>query len=288
MTATSRTPAPGCIVCDLTDRNRVAALIAEEQPTWVVQCAGATRGEDAWQCYALHTLGALNVLSAVALHAPRASTLFVGSASEYGPVAPQHLPVGENQSPAPTTFFGTSKLAQTHLASAAAADWNLRVLVIRPFNIIGPGLPEHYFLGALATRLARQQRTESTFPLHNADATRDFIDVRDVAEAIILLLERMTLSPGTAEVYNVASEVETSLRQAAVWLGHLAGGFEPSSVGSIASRTGIQRSCGAASRLRQAVGWQVRYPWRQSVKELWEATRAAAACGEVSSNQVGG
>jgi GDP-4-dehydro-6-deoxy-D-mannose reductase len=280
--ATSRRPAPGCVVCDITDRNGVDSLIAQEKPTWVIQCAGATHGEDAWQSYALHTLGALNVLSAVARHAADATTLLMGSASEYGPVSAGHLPISESQFPAPTTFFGASKLAPTQLAQAAAADWNLRVLVIRPFNIIGPGLPAHYFLGALAARLARQSELERTFPLHNAEATRDFVDVRDVAEAIILLLQQRTLSPGTAEIYNVATGVETSVREAASWMGQLAGGFEPSPVGSVSSRTGIQRSCGDASRLRRAVNWQVQFPWRRSVLDMWNATRSTAATAEAA------
>jgi nucleoside-diphosphate-sugar epimerase len=276
VTATSRTPVPGYHVCDVTDREGVASLIAREQPSWVIQCAGATRGEDAWHCYALHTQGALNVLAAVGRHAPHATTLLLGSASEYGPVAPRDLPIRESQCPAPTTFVGASKWAQTQLAVAAALEWNLRVLVIRPFNIIGPGLPDHYFLGALASRLARQSPSERTFPVHNADCTRDFIDVRDVVEAILLLLEQRRLTPGTTEVYNVASGEETSLLQAALWLGHLAGGYEPCPVGNITSRTGIHRSCGDAARLRQTVGWQIRYPWRQSVQDLWEATHAFA------------
>ncbi len=107
-------------------------------------------------------------------------------------VAEQHLPVSEECVCQPATPFGQSKLAQTHLAQAAAAASGQKIVIVRPFNVIGPGLPDFYFAASLARRL-RLLRSENApigtaFEIFNPDSTRDFIDVRDVATAVTALL----------------------------------------------------------------------------------------------------
>jgi GDP-4-dehydro-6-deoxy-D-mannose reductase len=264
--------------CDLTDTDQVAALVERVRPQGVVQCAGVTHGNDVARQYAVHVLGTLNVLQAVARYVPAATVVLVGSAAEYGPVSPADFPIGEDQASAPTTFFGTSKLAQTELARAAAAEWSLRVITVRPFNVIGPGLPDHYFLAALATRLrhARCQGEGRSFPVSNLEATRDFIDVRDVVAALGELVLHRQPPAGQMEIFNVASGVETSLRSVSAYLGQLAGGLYPAAGPAIASRGGVHRSCGDSSRLRRAIGWVPRYPWQQSVSDFWNETADAA------------
>jgi GDP-4-dehydro-6-deoxy-D-mannose reductase len=262
--------------CDLTDRERVEAIVAGARPEWLFQCAGATRAKDPQDMYAVHVSGALNVLSAVARHSLGTKVIFLGSAAEYGPVEPAALPVSEDHATAPTSFFGASKLAQTHAARAAAADWKLSVIVVRPFNLLGPGLPRHYFAAALAERLRQAQATGQSgdMPVVNAAATRDFVDVRDVVQALVQLATRAAPPAGEMALYNVASGQEVPLLAVAQKLCTLAGGRQATDAGSGQSRSGIGRSCGDASRLRRATGWAPRLSWEQSVDDLWRASVA--------------
>jgi GDP-4-dehydro-6-deoxy-D-mannose reductase len=262
---------PGTERCDLTDRDRVEEVVAAVRPQGVFQCAGATGAEDPGLLYGLHVGGTLNVLAAVARHAPSAPVALLGSAAEYGPVAPEALPVKEDHPAAPRSFFGASKLAQTQAGQAAAAEWNLSVLVVRPFNVIGPGLPPQYFAASFAERLIRAKAagTSGDVPVVNAEATRDFVDVRDVAEALVGLMTRAAPPAGTMALYNIASGCETPLQAVAEKLCRLAGGFRPVDAGAAQSRSGISRSCGDASRLREVIGWSPRVSWERSVEELW-------------------
>jgi nucleoside-diphosphate-sugar epimerase len=249
------------------DHKAVDALVATRKPDWVVQCAGATRTTDPWQLYSIHVMGTLAVLNAVARHVPHARVVLFGSAAEYGPVPPESLPIREGQPPQPLTQFAASKLAQTHLAATFARERRLRVVTVRPFNVLGPGLPEHYFAAALARRL--RATSPGPVPVANLHATRDFVDVRDVAEAVVAILTRGDVKPGEPSIYNVASGVETSLADVATVLCRLAGGFEPIDGGGEPSRGGVQRSCGDATRLQQATGWSARRSWQESLAELW-------------------
>jgi GDP-4-dehydro-6-deoxy-D-mannose reductase len=216
----------------------------------------------------------MNVLEAVRRHSPGTGVMLLGSAAEYGVTLPEDLPVRETHPTIPHSFFGDSKLAQTQLGRTAAKLWGLRVISVRPFNVIGPGLPEHYFAAALGAKLRRLslERGVRTFPLQNSNATRDFVDVRDVVEALVLLTELPASSSGT--VFNICTGIETPLLQAARELGQLAGGFVPIPGDDAASRGGTIRSRGDSQLLRECTGWEPRYSWRESLLDMWKSLDA--------------
>jgi GDP-4-dehydro-6-deoxy-D-mannose reductase len=273
VTATAWAPADGSGLfrCDLTDAKCVEGIVAQAQPDHVIQCAGVTWTQEADAVYRMHVHGTLNVLDAVAKHAAHAPIVLLGSAAEYGDVPVDALPVAEDFPGRPTSFFGASKLAQTGVARAAAAQWALRIAVARPFNILGPGLPRHYFAASFAERLIRSRASGEAgdIPVMNADATRDFVDVRDVADALVALATSAAPPAGTMEVYNVASGRETAIGAVAAWLCRLAGGFRAVPAGDGASRSGISRSCGDGSKLTRVAHWRPRRTWETSIEDMW-------------------
>lgn len=258
-------------VCDLTSRPQVEALLRRAQPDCVFQCAGATTTNSPDALYRLHVLATLDLLASVAECIPSAPVLLFGSAAEYGQVGPAALPVREDHPPAPRSFFGASKLAQTEAAKQAAAEWGLRILIVRPFNIIGPGMPEHYLAAALLRRLRQAMATGKSgdFLVANGQATRDWIDVRDVAEAVGGLMERAMPEPGSPRVYNIATGVETPVRVIAERLCKRVGNFTVIDAGAGTSRSNVVRSCGDASLLRATTGWEPRISWQQCLDDLW-------------------
>jgi nucleoside-diphosphate-sugar epimerase len=280
--STSRQPNDeNTIACDLTCREDVSVVIEQSRPDWIIQCGAATASSSPRDHYAVHVTGALNVLEAAQEFVPDASILLFGSAAEYGPVPPEDLPVSETYHCRPTSYFGASKLAQTHLAQAAAATNGQRITIVRPFNIIGPGLPDHYFAAALAKRLLKQKAdleaglaTDRTFEVHNPDATRDFVDVRDVASAVHFLLDQHPPKPGQATVFNIATGQETPILEVARHLGNLAGKLTPRAAGQTASRADIVRSSGDPLDLIKS-GWQALIPWQASLNALWQEVSTA-------------
>ena len=168
------------------------------------------------------------------------------------------------------------------MALAAAVEWQLRVIVARPFNLLGPGLPEHYLAAALAKRLLMEGTKASALPVANADATRDFVDVRDAVEALVAMTERAAPLPGKPCVFNIASGHETAVLEIAHMLCELHGGRCAISLGVAASRSHIRRSCGDASRLRRATGWQPRIAWQQSLRDMWEHLRTSEQTAQAS------
>lgn len=254
-------------VCDVGDATAVDRLLAAVRPQGVVVCAGAPHDGPARDLYRVHVNGTLNVLESVANHCPQAVVVLLGSAAEYGRVDPARLPIAEDEPCRPTGLYGTSKLAQTQLAHATAAARGLRVRTARLFNVVGPGMPARYFFQSLADRIRTTPRG-TTFSLRDADSTRDFIHADDVAAGVATLLD-----PDVPDgIYNVATGVETSVAEAAAFLGHLAGGLRP--VIDAPSGTPL-RSAGNPAKLAGR-GWAPRRSWRDAAAEIWAAAPRAA------------
>jgi nucleoside-diphosphate-sugar epimerase len=249
---------------DLLDPLGLARLIGEVRPSAVINCSGMPGKAPAHQQYAVHVQGTLNLLQAVRDHAPGAAVVILGSAAEYG--SPGLYPTPEEAPARPRSIYGASKLAQTHLAAAAAAEWGLRLVVARLFNVIGPGLPPQYFLASLASRL---RTGAGPVAVDGFPCTRDFVDVRDVACALALLTRAAT--PGESLVVNVGSGSEASVGEVAAYLGSLAG----REVVDSGKPGGLARSVADVRKLRELTGWEPAFPWRESVRAYWASLMAS-------------
>lgn len=264
--ATSRTPRPGFLPCDLTPA-ALDELLRTVRPRWLFQCAGATASADVEDLFRLHRDATAWLLDAVRRHVPEAVVVLFGSAAEYGPVPPELLPIREEMPARPTSPYGQSKLAQLHVAERMARDHGLRVHVVRPFNLLGPGLGPHYFAAALCERL--RQMKSGAVPIVNGRATRDWVDVRDVADVVVRLALDAPPTPGQVGLFNLATGRETAVLKLAEYLCRLAGGFHAVDAGEGESRSAIDRSCGDLSRLRAVLGRGLETPWEESLRATW-------------------
>ncbi len=273
---TSRQAAPDVVrVCDLLQPRQLDELLADCQPDWVLSFAGIPR-HDPDGAVKLHSNGTGHLLEATARHCPQARIILMGSAAEYGRVPEGRLPIREDFPPGPNSPLGQSKLAQTQIAQIAAIHWGLDIVSLRPFNIVGPGQPAHYLAGALIRRLVALRNAGRNEPISVAsgDSTRDFIDVRDVADAIVSVVRGLPAETGRLRVFNVSTGQETSVRQLAKQICALAGGYELIDAQIPSSGGEIDRSCGDSRKLEDAVGWRALTGWRESLSDAWRETIA--------------
>jgi nucleoside-diphosphate-sugar epimerase len=268
---TSRTPVPGLLDCDLIQPGQVEQILESVRPRWIFQCAGATADSTPENLYRLHEGATQHLLEVVHRYIPTAVVLLFGSAAEYGNVPPDLLPVREDAPTEPHSHYGRSKLAMFRVAARLARTHGLRVHFARPFNLLGPGLRSHYFAAALTTRLRQRQlaKQPGLVPIRNGQATRDWVDVRDVADAVCRLALFAPPCPGEVGLCNIATGQETSVLTLATHLCQLAGDFQAIDEGEARSRTEIARSCGDSSRLRTWTGWQPRFRWQDSLLTMW-------------------
>jgi GDP-4-dehydro-6-deoxy-D-mannose reductase len=187
---------------DLRDARSVDDAIAALRPTAVYHLAGAANQGTAWAntdvALELNALVTHVLLRAVARHSPAARVLVTTSAAVY---APSDSPLHEESRVAPATPYGVSKLAQEMVALQAAHHERLDVVVVRPFNHIGPGQDLGFFAPAFARQLARIEAGLEPGPVRVGNLTprRDLCDVRDTVRAYRLLMQH----GARGEIYNV-------------------------------------------------------------------------------------
>ncbi len=191
-------------LADVTSTRAVAEVVTTAAPDVVFHLAGVAQADEPAELYRVNVGFAVTLLAALeAAGLADRPLLVVGTAAEYGLVRPEDLPIAEDCPARPCGHYGASKLAQTE-AALAAARAGRPVVVARPFNVIGPGMPEHVVLQSVAAQLARIARGEQppVLALGNLESRRDFVDVQDAAGAFVQLV----LCPAArGEIVNVCS-----------------------------------------------------------------------------------
>jgi GDP-4-dehydro-6-deoxy-D-mannose reductase len=189
---------------DLRDAQAVNAAIAALKPSAVYHLAGAANQGASWAntdvALDLNARVTHVLLQAVGRYAPQARVLVTTSAAVY---AMSDSRLTEDARIAPATPYAVSKLAQEMVATGAARHDGLEVVVVRPFNHIGPGQDLGFFAPAFARQLARIEAGLEPGPMRVGNLTprRDLSDVRDTVRAYQLLMQRGV----SGEIYNVCS-----------------------------------------------------------------------------------
>jgi GDP-4-dehydro-6-deoxy-D-mannose reductase len=159
--------------------------------------------------------------------------------------------------PRPHNVYSWSKLGSEVAAGHARSAWGLRVIVVRPFPAAGPGQVNRVipnWLGAL--RRGEPIQGDPTI-------VRDYIDVRDMAEAYLALLGAG--HPG--ETYNIATGREVRFGELARKLGTMVG-TEGRLVPPVKPRIGLQHLVGNPRKLQEHTGWQPTIPLEQTLEDM--------------------
>lgn len=285
--ATSKTaghhPAYGHVeALDVQDCAAVARAIEHHAPTHVIHLAGiaapSAANADPRMTWDAHLGSALNLGEAILAHAPACWLLHVGTGMVYGESAKSGIPLDEGALLAPVDGYSASKAA-ADLALGALAHRGLKCIRLRPFNHSGPGQSDAFVLPAFAMQIAKIEASLAPPVLRvgNLDAERDFLDVRDVADAYALAARRAgSFAPGI--ILNIASGMPR--RIGAILEGLLARSRVKVDVEQDPARmrpSDLPRIIGNADRARQALGWSPRHAFDDMVSAVLDDWRARVA-----------
>ncbi len=210
---------------------------------------------------AVNATGALWLVDA--LPAGCRAVVRLGSSTEYG-AAPG--PMDEASPLRPRGFFGATKAAGSLLVAAAAAGRGMRAVVLRAFQVYGPG--DHP--GRLVPTLLRAARTAEVVPLTEPGRRRDWIYVDDVVEACVRAAAADHLAPG--EVLNLGTGVQTANEDVAAAVAEVTGRAVRVAAGAHPGRhwdTGswVCDPTRAAARL----GWEAKVSLHEGLARCWAA-----------------
>ncbi len=199
-------------VPDMTDVSRWVSVLRDILPDYIFHIAGAVHAQDSRLYYQVNTAIAIALFDALGASAPlRCPILVVGTAAEYGQIVEGDLPIRESMPARPYNHYGISKLAQTFEALAAFRN-GIPVVVVRPFNIIGAGMPDYLVVQSFASQIKKisMGRQAPCIEVGNIESSRDFIAVNDVVKIYWKLIQT---PDAYGEIINVCSGVPVSVRE---------------------------------------------------------------------------
>jgi NDP-hexose 4-ketoreductase len=249
---------------------RLARLCAETEADVLVNASGAVWGGTERQMTEINAELVGRLVEAVTGSARRPRLIQLGSAYEYGPTGHGSV-TGEDCPPAPATVYGRTKLLGSQ-AVLRGAEKGVDGVVLRVSVACGPGTPRTSLPGIVAGHLAAGRAELRLAPLR---AHRDFVDVRDVAGAV-LAAARAPAAALAGRIVNIGSGQAVPVRGLVDLMISLSGRpihvVEESPAQLTRSDAPWQRL--DISRARRLLGWSPRRTLEESLRDLLTAVGA--------------
>jgi UDP-glucose 4-epimerase len=250
---------------DIRDKQTVQSIFAEKQPEAVIHLAAVhfipECEREPGEAIGINVLGTMNLLQACE---PGTRFVFASSAAVY---APEERPHQEESSPTgPMDIYGLTKLQGEDYIRYCASRLRLSAVIVRLFNVIGPGETNPHILPAI---LAQALKGETKLRLGNCHPKRDYIDVTDAAAGFAAIalgapsgepVEVVNL--GTGEAFSVYELVEELARVSDR-------PFEIETDPTRVRKSDRPYLAADTRRIFSRYGWQRRMDLRASLQELW-------------------
>ena len=252
---------------DVTDEESMREIFESFHPDVTYHLAALTHVGESWEHASeftrVNVVGTQRVLDAAFAAVPTSTTIVVSSSEVYGVVREEDLPIRESFRVAPANPYSSSKVEAERVAHDVVRARAQRVIVVRPFNHLGPGQAPNFVVPALVSRLLdARERGEVEIPVGDLTTRRDFTDVRDVVRAYRLL----ALVGVAGETYNVASGHDVALLDIANQLVHLLAPETKLVVDATLLRPNdVPVFRGSFEKLHDATGWSPQIPLHVSL-----------------------
>ncbi|MBD2774464.1 NAD-dependent epimerase/dehydratase family protein [Iningainema tapete] len=136
--------------------------------------------------------------------------VFASSAAVYGDKIPKSI--SEEQPPNPISPYGLQKLVSEQYADLFTKQFELSFIGLRLFNVFGPRqVPGSQYSGVISIFVSAMQQGKQITIYGDGSQTRDFVFVKDVANAFAKSLTTPT-APGAISC-NIGTGKSTSLLQ---------------------------------------------------------------------------
>jgi len=120
-----------------------------------------------------------STLNALELCRKHKAKMIFASSYVYG--TPKYLPIDEKHPLSAINPYAQSKIIGENLCRAYHRDFDMKIIIIRPFNIYGSGQNENFLIPSII-----QQARKGVIELKDPVPKRDFVYISDVIEGYIM------------------------------------------------------------------------------------------------------
>jgi len=168
----------------------------------------------------------------------------------------------------PRSVYAATKVAQEHLAATWARGCSGTVVALRYHNVYGPHMPRDTpYAGVASLFRSAVARGEAPRVYEDGGQQRDFVHVRDVAQANLLALGH-DLAPGVLRAYNVASGTPHTIADVA---GALAADGAPPVVTGQYRLGDVRHVVASPERARAELGFAAQVSFAEGMREFASA-----------------
>jgi nucleoside-diphosphate-sugar epimerase len=188
----------GCTVIRHSEhRGDIASCDLPKGADHVFHLAARTFVPDSWSApmpfYTTNVLGTVNVAE---FCRREGASLTMMSSYVYG--RPQFLPISETHPVAAFNPYSHTKLLAEEVCRYYAQQFDMRVTVIRPFNIYGPGQNGNFLIPTLLRQVLDHEAREIS--IADDRPRRDYLYVDELLDLLVL-----TMDPHGFEIFNAGS-----------------------------------------------------------------------------------
>lgn len=196
----------------------------------------------------VNIIGSLNLLDAARTYDVQKVIYISTGGAVYG--EPEYLPCDEEHPINPICEYGASKHAVEHYLYMYKHNYGLDYTILRYPNVYGPRQDPHGEAGVVAIFIG-QMLTDGQVTINGSgDQERDFVYVKDCAQANLLALEH-----GSGGIYNLGEGRGTSVNEVFTKLKSLTG-YQRIPVHGPPKTGETFRIYLDATRARQSLGWR--------------------------------
>ena len=207
--------------------------------------------EAAWRTNLLSTLHLLEYIRQRSVR-----RLVLASTYVYGP--PQYVPVDEAHPVSPHHAYQRSKWICEQLCTQYARDYGFELLILRLFNVYGPGQDARMLIPTILDQLSGQ-----AVSLQDPVPSRDFIHVRDVARAFA----RAAVVPAQG-IFNIGSGQSVSVEALVSQILRISGRHLPVYFTRQARPHEVNQVVADITRARTELDWEPQIALEEGLREL--------------------
>jgi len=253
---------------DITDQQAISALVADFQPDVIIHLAAIHYipecEQDPTKSLMTNVVGVMNLLLAAP---PGCRFVYASSGAVYKPDTQPHCE--GTAALEPSDIYGLNKLHGEHYVRYLAKQRSLAAVVVRLFNVVGPGETNPHLLPEIVAQL---KAGRTTLKLGNRWPKRDYIHVEDAARGFATIATDETLVPGATVTVNLGTSRPYSVDEILSKLSGIARiefGLEEDSDRVRA----VDRPFLAAdtTQIRQRFGWEPAFTIDDALSDLWRA-----------------
>ena len=242
--------------------------------------ASVQKSNEDWAgTHAVNQTASINVFNAARIE--KIPVVYASSAAVYGDNA--DLPLKEKSELRPLTAYGADKLGSELHARVASLTHGIPTTGMRFFNVYGPRQdPKSPYSGVISIFVDAITEQKEISIFGNGDQTRDFVYVKDVANA---LYKAMQATNSGAQVFNVCTGQSVSINQLAKTIMLLTG--NDVAIARKKPRSGdIQTSLGDPQLAKEILNFHAKHNIHAGLKKLLEYNQATQTLNQIAQTNL--